>query len=79
MDRTELTAYARFSHHGQKYRMTIDDTRYRGDETDGFALRTVAAAEYDRPFWLNGDANGGQKYTVSPFSAGSTIPAPRQC
>ena len=52
VDRTELTAYARFSHHGQKYRMTIDDTRYRGDETNGFALRTVVAAEYDRPFWL---------------------------
>ena len=44
VDRTELTAYARFSHHGQKYRMTIDDTRYRGDETNGFALRTVVAA-----------------------------------
>lgn len=67
VDRTELTAYARFSHHGQKYRMTIDDTRYRGDETNGFALRTVVAAEYDRPFWLNGGANGGQKYTVSPI------------
>lgn len=36
--------------------MTIDDTRYRGDETNGFALRTVVAAEYDRPFWLNGGA-----------------------
>lgn len=30
LERTELTAYARLSHHGQKYRATIDDTRYRG-------------------------------------------------
>lgn len=66
-EKTELTAYARFSHHGQKYRMTIDDTRYRGDETDGFSLRTIVAAEYERPFWLSGGANGGQKYTVSPI------------
>ena len=66
-ERTELTAYARLSHHGQKYRVTIDDTRYRGNETDGFALRTVVAAEYERPFWLSNGANGGQKYTVSPI------------
>lgn len=66
-ERTELTAYARFSHHGQKYRMTIDDTRCRGDESNGFALRTIVAAEYERPFWLSGGANGGQKYTVSPI------------
>lgn len=62
-----MTAYARLSHHGQKYRATIDDTRYRGDETNGFALRTVVAAEYERPFWLSNGANGGQKYTVSPI------------
>ena len=67
LERTELTAYARLSHHGQKYRATIDDTRYRGDETNGFALRTVVAAEYERPFWLSNGANGGQKYTVSPI------------
>ena len=67
LERTELTAYARLSHHGQKYRATIDDTRYRGDETNGFALRTVVAAEYERQFWLSNGANGGQKYTVSPI------------
>lgn len=65
---TEVTGYARFSESGQKYRMTIDDTRYHGDdENGGYALRTIVAGEYDRPFWLDRGANGGQKYTVSPI------------
>lgn len=67
-EKTEVMAYARFSDHGQKYRMTIDDTHFKGDEENGgFALRTVVAAEYERPFWLDGGANGGQKYTISPI------------
>ncbi len=67
-DRTELTTTARFIQHGgYKYRVSVDDNFYTGSEADGFAMRTILTAELDRPLWLDGGADPGEKYTVAPI------------
>ncbi len=67
-DRTNLTTTARFLQHGgDKYRVSVDDNFSVGSEDEGFAMRTIVTGELDRPLWLDGGADPGQKYTIAPI------------
>ncbi len=67
VEETTLDALMRFSHHGQMYRLSIDDQGFSGTEDEGFAHRTIITGQYDRPFWLSNNANGGQRYSIAPI------------
>ncbi len=68
IDKTMLTTTARFVQHGgYKYRVSVDDNFYTGNEADGFAMRTIVTAELDRPLWLDGGADPGEKYMIAPI------------
>ncbi len=64
---TDVMAYTRLTEGGgQKYRLNIDNNRMINKLFGQLGMRTIVVGEYDRPLWLNGQADGGQKYVISP-------------
>ena len=68
-NKTGFLSFARMdAEGGQKYRVEVDHQTSQGSEEEGgISFRAIVSAEYERPFWLSGGANGGQKYSVTPM------------